>query len=57
MNNKRLRLCFYTSPVGGMNEILGVGLKMGLFLHVVAVSPSDATLDEVRFGLKSARIC
>ncbi|XP_038816077.1 WW domain binding protein 1-like [Salvelinus namaycush] len=29
-----------------MNEILGVGLKMGLFLHVVAVSPSDATLDE-----------
>lgn len=31
-----------------MNEILGVGLKMGLFLHVVAVSPSDATLDEVR---------
>nr|XP_029480384.1 WW domain binding protein 1-like isoform X2 [Oncorhynchus nerka] len=29
-----------------MNEILGVGLKMGLFLHVVAVSPSEATLDE-----------
>uniref|UniRef100_A0A4W5KB94 WW domain binding protein 1-like b n=1 Tax=Hucho hucho TaxID=62062 RepID=A0A4W5KB94_9TELE len=27
-----------------MNEILGVGLKMGLFLHVV--SPSDATSDE-----------
>ncbi|XP_071032555.1 WW domain binding protein 1-like [Oncorhynchus clarkii lewisi] len=29
-----------------MNEILGVGLKMGLFLHVVAVGPSEATLDE-----------
>ena len=40
-----------------MNEILGVGLKIGVVLHVVAVSPSEATLDEVRFGLKSARIC